>query len=103
MSRRIGVLNGGGPAPGLNGVINAVTIAARAKGWTVLGIPKGYSGLMKGDTASVRELTERDVNGIETRGGSILFTSRANPTKKADDMARVVESLKKLGITDLVT
>ena len=37
------MLVGGGPAPGLNGVINAVTLAARARGWKVLGIPKGFS------------------------------------------------------------
>jgi 6-phosphofructokinase 1 len=101
--RRLAVLNGGGPAPGLNGVINAVTLAARARGWTVLGVPKGYSHLMKGDVSQVRELTEADVAGIETQGGSILYTSRANPTKRPEDMARVVESLQKLQVTDLVT
>jgi 6-phosphofructokinase 1 len=102
-SRRVAVLNGGGPAPGLNGVINAVTLAARARGWTVLGVPKGYSQLMKGDVSGVRELTEADVSGIETQGGSILYTSRANPTKKQEDLSKVVESLRKLQVTDLVT
>ncbi len=102
-SLRIGVLNGGGPAPGLNGVINAVTLAARSRGWTVVGIPKGYSNLIKGNTAACRELAESDVAGIETQGGSILYTSRANPTKKAEDMAAVVESVRKLGLHGLVT
>ncbi|MEA3198831.1 MAG: ATP-dependent phosphofructokinase / diphosphate-dependent phosphofructokinase [Thermoplasmata archaeon] len=101
--RTLAMLVGGGPAPGLNGVINAVTLAARARGWNVLGVPKGFSQLMKGDISNVRELTEKDVAGIETRGGSILFTSRANPTKKPEDMQKVVESLKALGVTDLVT
>ncbi|MEA3144600.1 MAG: ATP-dependent phosphofructokinase / diphosphate-dependent phosphofructokinase [Thermoplasmata archaeon] len=100
---RIGVLNGGGPAPGLNGVINAVTLAARAKGWTVVGIPKGYSQLMKGSTDACRELTEADVSGIEVQGGSILFTSRANPTKRAEDMAKVADSVRKLKLDALVT
>ncbi|HVM45379.1 MAG TPA: 6-phosphofructokinase [Candidatus Thermoplasmatota archaeon] len=103
MTRTLGVLVGGGPAPGLNGVINAVTLAARARGWTVLGIPKGFSQLMKGDVSKVKELTEADVAGIETKGGSILFTSRANPTKKPEDMQAVVQALQKLGVTDLVT
>ncbi len=103
MSRTLAVLVGGGPAPGLNGVVNAVTIAARARGWRVLGVPKGYSMLMKGDASRVRELTERDVAGIETRGGSILLTSRANPTKKPEDLQRTIEALLKLGVTDLVT
>lgn len=103
MSRTLGVLVGGGPAPGLNGVINAVTLAARARGWKVLGIPKGFSQLMKGDVSKVKELTEADVAGIEGKGGSILFTSRANPTKKPEDMEAVVQALQKLGVTDLVT
>ena len=102
-TRRIGILNSGGPAPGLNGVINAVTLAAHARGWTVIGIPRGYSRLMKGELADCRELTDADVAGIETTGGSILFTSRANPTKKPEDLARVAQSLQQLGITDLVT
>lgn len=103
MTRTLGVLVGGGPAPGLNGVINAVTLAARARGWKVLGIPKGFSQLMKGDVSKVRELTEADVAGIEGKGGSVLFTSRANPTKKPEDMQAVVQALQKLGVTDLVT
>jgi 6-phosphofructokinase 1 len=101
--RRIGVLNGGGPAPGLNGVINAVTLAARARGWSVVGIPRGYSQLMKGNTDACRELTEADVAGIEGQGGSILYTSRANPTKKPEDMAKVAESVKRLQLDALVT
>ncbi|MEA3190454.1 MAG: ATP-dependent phosphofructokinase / diphosphate-dependent phosphofructokinase [Thermoplasmata archaeon] len=100
---RIGVLNGGGPAPGLNGVINAVTLAARARGWSVVGIPKGYSQLIKGNTAACRELTEADVAGIEAQGGSILFTSRANPAKKPEDMEAVIASLRQLGLDALVT
>jgi ATP-dependent phosphofructokinase / diphosphate-dependent phosphofructokinase len=102
-TRRVGVLNGGGPAPGLNGVINAVTLAARARGWSVVGIPRGYSQLMQGNVAACKELTEAEVGGIETQGGSILYTSRANPTKRPEDMAKVVDSLQRLGITDLVT
>jgi ATP-dependent phosphofructokinase / diphosphate-dependent phosphofructokinase len=101
--RTLGILVGGGPAPGFNGVINAVTVAARARGWKVLGIPKGFSMLMKGDVSGVRELTEADVDGIEQTGGSIVFTSRAKPMKDPESMQNVVASLKKLGITDLVT
>lgn len=103
MTRTLGVLVGGGPAPGFNGVINAVTLSARARGWRVLGIPKGFSMLMKGDVSQVRELTEADVDGIEQTGGSIVFTSRAKPMKDPESMNQVIESIKKLGITDLVT
>ena len=97
------MLVGGGPAPGLNGVINSVTLAARARGWRVLGVPKGFSQLMAGDVSGVRELTESDVDGIATRGGSVLYTARANPTKKQEDLDAVVAALTKLEVTDLVT
>jgi 6-phosphofructokinase 1 len=101
--RTIAMLVGGGPAPGLNGVINSVTLSARARGWRVLGVPKGFSQLMVGDVSGVRELTEADVDGIATKGGSVLFTARANPTKKQEDLDAVVAALTKLEVTDLVT
>ncbi len=101
--RTLAVLVGGGPAPGLNGVINAVTLAARARGWDVLGVPRGFSRLMKGDVSGVVELTEETVAGIATRGGSVLFTARANPTKRPEDLQAVVATLQALGVTDLVT
>jgi 6-phosphofructokinase 1 len=100
---RVGVLNGGGPAPGLNGVINAVTLAACRRGWTVIGIPKGYSRLIQGELSACKELVEADVAGIETQGGSTLYTSRANPTKNPEDMRKVADSIKKLGLDALVT
>lgn len=101
--QKIGVLTAGGPAPGLNGVIHAVTLAARKKGWTVVGIPKGYSQLIKGNAAACKELREGDVAGIDVRGGSILRTSRANPSKKEADMAATVATIRKLGLAGLVT
>ena len=52
----IGILVGGGPAPGINGVIGAATILARRQGARVLGIVEGFHGLMQGDTSRVLEL-----------------------------------------------
>jgi 6-phosphofructokinase 1 len=101
--RTIAMLVGGGPAPGLNGVINAVTLSARARGWRVLGVPKGFSQLMAGDVSGVRELTEADVDGLAIRGGSVLYTARANPTNRQEDLDAVVAALTKLEVTDLVT
>ncbi len=100
---KIGILCGGGPAPGFNGVINSVTLAALARGWTVVGIPYGYSRLMAGDISACRELTANDVAGIETRGGGILFTNRANPKKSPESMQTVVDAVKALGLDGLVT
>ncbi len=100
---KIGVLTGGGPAPGFNGVINAVTLAAEARGWEVIGIRQGYANLISGNVGVCTPLGAGDVAGIETRGGSILRTSRANPTKRPEDMAAAVDSMRRLGVEALVT
>lgn len=75
----IGILTGGGDCPGLNAVIRAVVRAATLEhGWTVLGIPDGYDGLVFPNR--VRPLTAQDIAGILPRGGTILGTSnRGNP------------------------
>jgi 6-phosphofructokinase 1 len=99
----VGVLVGGGPAPGINGVISAITLEARTRARRVIGISDGFQWLMKGETGHVKELEHDDVSRIHFHGGSILNTSRANPTKKAEDLKRVVASLDKLGIGYLAT
>jgi 6-phosphofructokinase 1 len=99
----IGVLVGGGPAPGINGVISALTLEARNRAHKVFGIYDGFQWLMKGDTSHVKELEHDNVSRIHLQGGSILNTSRANPTKRAEDLERVVATLDKLGIGYLAT
>jgi 6-phosphofructokinase 1 len=94
---------GGGPAPGINGVIGAAATLACRRGHRVLGILDGFSHIMKGDTSRVVELDEERVARIHLEGGSILHTSRANPTKKPEDLANVVKSLATLGVDYLVT
>src|ERR671919_1500077 len=89
----VGILVGGGPAPGINGVISAVTLEARNRAHKVIGIYEGFQWLMKGETTHVRELDHDTVSRIHFLGGSILNTSRANPTKKAQDLEAVVASL----------
>jgi 6-phosphofructokinase 1 len=98
-----GILVGGGPAPGINGVIGSAAIQAGRAGARVIGILDGFSWLMKGDVAHARELVPSEVSRIHLEGGSILHTSRANPTKKEGDLARVVESLGRLGVDHLIT
>ncbi len=104
----LAMLVGGGPAPGINGVISAATIEAVNRGYRVLGIQDGYKWLVKGDTMHVRELTVEQVVRIYDKGGSILGTSRTNPAKKDDKLGRdrlpeVMDCFKKLGITHLVS
>jgi 6-phosphofructokinase 1 len=99
----IGILVGGGPAPGINGVIGAITLEARTRAHRVIGIYDGFQWLMKGDASHVKELDHGDVSRVHFQGGSILNTSRANPTKQTDDLKRVVESLDRLGVGYLAT
>lgn len=99
---KYGILVGGGPAPGINSVISSVTIEATKRGHTVIGIYEGFKNLMAGQTR-IEFLTIPKISGIHRLGGSILRTSRANPTKKDSDLRSTVETLKDLGITHLVT
>jgi 6-phosphofructokinase len=107
---KLGILCGGGPAPGINSVISAATIEANNTGWDVVGILDGFQHLIEGSTDHVLPLTIRDVSRIHVLGGSILFTSRANPTVR-DETARdpdwrlhnTVRALKEMGIQALVT
>src|SRR6266852_5404841 len=97
---RLALLVGGGPAPGINGVISSVTIEALLnQGMEVLGIYDGFKWLVQGNTEHVRKLTFEDVNHIANHGGSILRTSRVNPTKSKEDMRRVLDCLHGLGVT----
>jgi 6-phosphofructokinase len=98
-----GILVGGGPAPGINGVISAATILACRRGARVIGILEGFKWLMEGDTSHVRPLDLAEAERIELLGGSALMTSRANPTKKAEHLKAVVESLDALGVDHLIT
>jgi ATP-dependent phosphofructokinase / diphosphate-dependent phosphofructokinase len=100
---KIGVLVGGGPAPGINGVISALTLEARNRGRQVVGIFDGFQWLMDGDTEKVKLLDHDAVSRIHFQGGSILNTSRANPTKKAEHLDAVLASLAKLRIGYLAT
>ena len=107
---KLGILCGGGPAPGMNSVISAATIEARNSGWDVLGIMDGFQHLIEGRIEEARPLSITDVSRIHVQGGSIIRTSRANPTVRDEDAAdpdwrlhACLESLRKLGIDALVT
>ncbi|MDB5311240.1 MAG: 6-phosphofructokinase [Gemmataceae bacterium] len=105
--RKLAIVVGGGPAPGINGVISSVTIEAINQGFEVFGVRDGFKYLVAGinpdDPTQVRHLTIPDVAPHYQRGGSILGTSRTNPTKKDEDMKMVLAGLEKLGTEYLVT
>ena len=100
---KLGILVGGGPAPGINSVISAATIRALLQGVEVLGIRDGFDRVMKGRLEDIHPLQLGDVSRIHFTGGSFLGSSRANPTKRDEDLTMVVESLARLGISQLIT
>ena len=79
--KTLAILVGGGPAPGINAVIAAATIEARNHGLRVLGCYDGFKWLVQGDTEHVSELEINDTSRIHFDGGSIIRTSRTNPTR----------------------
>src|SRR5439155_13034495 len=100
---KMAILVGGGPAPGINGVISAATIEGINQGFQVIGFRDGYKWLAQGDTSHWSNLTIEAVKGVHLRGGSILGTSRSNPTKSATSMQNVVRALQELGVAALVS
>src|SRR5262245_58169734 len=100
---KLALLVGGGPAPGINGVISAVTIEASNNGLEVLGFRDGFKWLVQGDAEHYRVLTINDVSPLALRGGSMLGTARTNPTKSPEDMRNVLDVLRLLGVGALVT
>jgi len=110
---RIAISTGGGDAPGLNAVIRAAVLSAINRGWEVLGIKKGFAGLMGEE--EVVFLTRDSVRGIGHLGGTILkSTNRGNPFhypilqpdgtyKEIDRSGELVESAKQLGIDAIIS
>ncbi|HEY0486211.1 MAG TPA: 6-phosphofructokinase [Mycobacteriales bacterium] len=97
---RIGVLTGGGDCPGLNAVIRAVVRkGVTAYGHEFLGFRDGWRGPLEGDS---RPLGSEDVDGILSRGGTILGSSRTNPYKVDGGLERIRENLAAAGVDALV-
>ena len=102
-AKALAILVGGGPAPGINAVIAAATIEARNRGLRVLGCHDGYRWLMQKDLGHVEELEIASLSRIHFEGGSVLRTSRANPSRSAETLQSVAESLQSLGASYLLT
>jgi 6-phosphofructokinase 1 len=100
---KLALLVGGGPAPGINSVIGAATIRAILQGVQVVGIRNGFEEIMRGRIDNARPLTLDDVSRIHFRGGSVLGTSRANPTKDPTFLDTAVAALERLDVSQLIT
>jgi len=101
--KKLAILVGGGPAPGINSVIGAATIRAALEGMDVVGVRDGFEALMRGDIEHITPLTIEGVSRIHFRGGSHIGISRANPTSDPRDLENVVISLLRLDVTGLLT
>ena len=97
--KTVGILTGGGDAPGLNAVIRAVVRRSQARGYRMVGIRYGWRGLLNLTTV---ELDTAATSGILHRGGTILGTSRTNPYNNPEDARRVEANFKTLGLDALV-
>ncbi|MCD6539062.1 6-phosphofructokinase [Candidatus Bathyarchaeota archaeon] len=96
---RIGVLTGGGDAPGLNSAIRAVVRKAEKYGYEIIGIRRGWAGLLEMDTV---KLEYENIRDIIHRGGTIIKTSRTNPKKSPNGIERACQNFKKLGLDALI-
>jgi ATP-dependent phosphofructokinase / diphosphate-dependent phosphofructokinase len=101
--KRIGILVGGGPAPGTNGVISAVVIEAVKAGCVPVGFHDGFEWLAQRYTDEQHEMTIPEVSRIHLGGGVHLGTSRADITRDPASLENAVAALRKLGIEALVT
>ena len=96
---KIGVLTSGGDAPGMNAAIRAAVRAGIKKGMEVVGIYRGYNGLINGD---IRALDERSVSDIIQRGGTALYTARCEEFRYKEGVDKAVASCKEHGIDGIV-
>ncbi len=99
----LGIIVGGGPAPGINGVISAATIEAINSGKKVVGIKGGFKALFEGNADIFMPLTIEDVSRIHATGGSILRTSRDKPENAKAKFQTLMSTLKNAGIKYLLT
>ncbi len=97
--KKIAVMASGGDAPGMNSAIRAVTFSAYNFGIEVVGVLRGYDGLIDWE---VMPLSLDDVRNINNQGGTILFTSRSERFLKPEYRKQAAENLKKNNIAAVV-
>ena len=97
--RRIGVLTSGGDAPGMNAAIRSVVRSALAKNIEVVGIRRGYAGLISGD---ILPMDSNTVSRIINRGGTILYTARSDQFRTEEGILQAVRTCKLLGLDGIV-
>ena len=96
---KIGVLTSGGDAPGMNAAVRAVCRSALYKGMEVVGIMRGYNGLLNGE---VIEMNAKTVSGIIQRGGTCLYTARCNEFRNMDGVLKGKKKCEEMGLDGIV-
>ncbi len=99
MAKSIAVLTSGGDAPGMNAAVRSVVRAAMYRGMKVIGVYRGYNGLLNKD---VKELDLRSVSDIINRGGTVLYTARSEEFKTPEGIEKAAQNCRELGIDGLV-
>ncbi len=97
--KTIAVLTSGGDAPGMNAAVRAVVRAAIKKGMRVIGVKRGYNGLINGDLV---EMNMRSVSDIIHRGGTVLYTARCLEFKEWEGVLKAKKTCDEEGIDGLV-
>ena len=97
--KTIGVLTSGGDAPGMNAAIRAVVRAGCENGFRVMGIRRGYNGLMQGD---MFEMNLRSVSNIINRGGTILYSARSPEFKTEEGLQKALKVAKDVNMEGIV-
>ena len=97
--KTIGILTSGGDSPGMNAAIRALTRSGIYNGFRIMGIYRGYDGLIKDE---IKEFTTEDVSGIITRGGTILKSARSKEFMTPEGRQKAYETCQKEGIDALV-
>jgi 6-phosphofructokinase 1 len=101
--KRMAILVGGGPAPGINSVIGAATIRGALSGAEIIGIRDGFKWIMRGNIDNIIPLTIEKISRIHFRGGSYIGIARDNPTKDKKHMENTINSLLRLNVDKLIT
>ncbi|MGM9739807.1 MAG: 6-phosphofructokinase, partial [Candidatus Cryptobacteroides sp.] len=97
--KTVGILTSGGDAPGMNACIRAITRTAIFNGMKVMGIYRGYEGLINGE---IKEFTSESVSNTIQRGGTILKTARSKDFMTSEGMQKAYDNLVKFGIDALI-
>ncbi|EGC02761.1 MULTISPECIES: 6-phosphofructokinase [Ruminococcus] len=99
MAKKIGVLTSGGDAPGMNAAVRAVCRAALARGMEVVGIKRGYNGLLNGE---IIEMNARTVSNIIQRGGTCLYTARCPEFRNKEGVQKGADKCREIGLDGIV-